>query len=289
MIFHDLIAGLVVDDTQMIKKGTKSAGVAPQHCGATNHTENCQVAVMLSYTTERGHAFIRHRLYLPERRTSDRERCREADIPDEVAFATKPAQAVELIGEAVDTRVPFGWAAVDGGYGQYATVRHYLREQRLRYVAAVPSSFPLAALPGHQDAGRSTVKRADGLLTRITGQRWERRSCGEGSKGQRFYDWALFEVNVKDDHPADGFAHSLLIRRSVSDPGKAGYFLVHAPAGTTMSVMVACAGLRWKIEEDNRHGTRLTGLDDYQVRTWTAWHHQITACMFAHAFLVLAA
>lgn len=132
------------------------------------------------------------------------------------------------------------------------------------------------------------MKRADDLLTRITPQRWERRSCGEGSKGQRFYDWALFEVNVKDDHPADGFAYSLLIRRSVSDPDKVDYFLVHAPTGTTMSVMVACAGLRWKIEEDNRHGKQLIGLDDYQIRTWTAWHHQVTACMFAHAFLVLA-
>lgn len=138
---------LVVDDTQMIKKGTKSVGVAPQHCGATNQTENCQVAVMLSYTTERGHAFIGHRLYLPERWTSDRERCREAGIPDEVAFATKPAQAVELISEAIEAQVPFGWVAVDGGYGQYATLRHYLREQHLRYVAAVPSSFPLTPCP----------------------------------------------------------------------------------------------------------------------------------------------
>src|SRR4051794_18848406 len=40
-------AVLIVDDTQMIKKGTKSVGVAPQHCGSTNQIENCQVVVML--------------------------------------------------------------------------------------------------------------------------------------------------------------------------------------------------------------------------------------------------
>ena len=32
----------------VIKKGDKSVGVAPQHCGATGQTENCQVMPMLS-------------------------------------------------------------------------------------------------------------------------------------------------------------------------------------------------------------------------------------------------
>jgi SRSO17 transposase len=115
-------AVLIVDDTQMIKKGSKSVGVAPQHCGATNQVENCQVVVMLTYAAAGGHAFIGHRLYLPERWTSDPVRCREAGIPKDVSFATKPEQAVELLQEADDAQVPFGWVAVDGGYGQY--LRH---------------------------------------------------------------------------------------------------------------------------------------------------------------------
>jgi hypothetical protein len=47
---------------------------------------------------------------------------REAGIPKDVSFATKPEQAVELLQEADDAQVPFGWVAVDGGYGQY--LRH---------------------------------------------------------------------------------------------------------------------------------------------------------------------
>ena len=82
---------LIVDDTQIVKKGTKSVGVAPQHCGATNQIENCQVIVMLAYArpSERGggHAFIGHRLYLPERWTKDPDRCREAGIPEDIVFA----------------------------------------------------------------------------------------------------------------------------------------------------------------------------------------------------------
>ena len=48
--------------------------------------------------------------------------------------------------------------------------------------------------------------------------------------------------------------------------------------------MVAVAGIRWRIEECNAQGKDLIGLDQHQVRTWTAFHHHVVVCMFAHAF-----
>jgi SRSO17 transposase len=273
-------AVLIVDDTQMIKKGTKSVGVAPQHCGATNQVENCQVVVMLTYAAAGGHAFIGHRLYLPERWTSDPVRCREAGVPKDVSFATKPEQAVELLTEADVAKVPFGWVAVDGGYGQYRVVRDWCTSGSHRYVVAVPSSQSLARV--HAIGGQQQVKRVDDLLGRAT--RWERRSCGHGSKGERFYDWAFFTVTLPDEPAADGFVHTLLIRRSLADPTEVGYFLVHAPAATSVTDMVAVAGIRWRIEECNEQSKDLFGLDQHQVRTWTAFHHHVALCVFAHAF-----
>jgi len=281
---------LIVDDTQLVKKGAKSVGVAPQHCGATNQIENCQVIVMLAYArmAERGggHAFIGHRLYLPERWTSDPDRCREAGVPKGVGFATKPHQAVELFQEAEDAAVPYGWIAGDGGYGQYREVRDWPTERSKRYVMAVPSSQPLARVHaiagGGSKGGQAAVARADDLLARAT--RWERRSCGHGSKGMRFYDWAFFTVALPDEPPADGFEHTLMIRRSVADPSEVAYFLVHAPHATPTNTMVAVAGIRWRIEECNEQGKDLIGLDQHQVRTWTAFHHHVAVCMFAHAF-----
>jgi SRSO17 transposase len=178
---------LIVDDTQMIKKGNMSVGVAPQHCGATNQIENCQVVVMLAYArlADRGggHAFIGHRLYLPERWTKDPDRCRQAGVPKNVEFATKPHQAVELFAEAEDVGVPYGWIAGDGGYGQYREVRDWPTQRSKRYVMAVSSSQPLARVHaiGDGPGGQTAVSRADDLLARAT--RWERRSCGHGSKG----------------------------------------------------------------------------------------------------------
>jgi SRSO17 transposase len=278
---------LIIDDTQMIKKGDKSVGVAPQHCGLTNQIENCQVAVMLTYAGPAGHAFIGHRLYLPKRWTGDPARCREAGIPARVGFATKLDQAIELLGEALTAQVPFRWVTMDGGYGQYPQVRNWMAARSLQYVVATSAALPLtqvSVIPG-----TIAITRADDLLPRVAEGEWQRRSCGEGSKGQRFYDWALVgfggNLHVSDETPADGYAHTLLIRRSITDPDDVTYFLAHAPNPTPATTLIRVAGTRWKIEENNEQGKDLIGIDQTQVRTWTAWHHTITTCMFAHAFL----
>ena len=131
----------------------------------------------------------------------------------------------------------------------------------------------------------------------LTGQihRWERRSAGAGSKGHRRYDWAMHAVRVKEQDPAAGFAHTPLIRRSKDMKRHKGrpdsydieFFLVHAPAGTTLAVMVRTAGVRWRIEEDNKTAKDQLGMDAYQVRKWVGWHRHVTLCMLAQAFLAV--
>lgn len=69
----DPSATLVLDDTQVMKKGDKSVGVGHQHCGTTGDVRNCQVMVMLTYAAASGHTFYDRRLYLPQSWTGDRE------------------------------------------------------------------------------------------------------------------------------------------------------------------------------------------------------------------------
>src|SRR5947207_2388731 len=254
---------LIIDDTQMIKKGDKSVGVAPQHCGATNQVENCQVAVMLTYASPAGHAFIGHRLYLPKRWTGDPQRCREAGIPAQVGFATKLDQAVELLQEAVGAAVPFAWVTMDGGYGQYPQVRNWCAERSLPYVVAVSAALPLTQIS--TAAGTAPITRADQLLTRIADSDWQRRSCGAGSKGERYYDWALVglggNLHVGDETPAEGFAHTLLVRRSIADPTDITYFLAHARHPTPPTTLTHIARSRWHTEVSNERGKDDNQLD----------------------------
>lgn len=269
---------LIADDTQVIKKGVRSVGVAPQYCGLTGQTENCQVMPMLSYASTRGHAFLDRALYLPRAWTDDSQRCAQAGVPVERGFRTKPQLVIEMLDRALAAKVPFRYFTADSGYGRDPALRARCHAAGVAYVLAVPVDLPLVA-----PAGGTT--RPDRMLAMMPQAMWERRSCGQGTKGARYYDWATVAVTIAGQAPADGYAHTLLIRRSVSAPTELEFFLAHAPEHTPIPELIAVAGMRWKIEENNAQGKDLLGLDQYQVRKWTPWHRHVTACMLAHAFL----
>jgi SRSO17 transposase len=67
------------------------AGVQRQYSGTAGRVENCQLDVFCAYATGKGRALIDRELYLPKSWIADRDRCREAAVPDEVEFATRPS------------------------------------------------------------------------------------------------------------------------------------------------------------------------------------------------------
>src|SRR5207302_3733539 len=96
----------IVDDTGFPKKGTHSVGVVRQYCGQVGKQENCRVAVSLSVSTKGASLPIAWRLYLPQEWADDQARRRQAGIPEEVQFATKPTLALQQIRAAVEQDVP---------------------------------------------------------------------------------------------------------------------------------------------------------------------------------------
>src|SRR5919112_5348160 len=87
---HGDIVCWIVDDTGFPKKGTHSVGVARQYCGQVGKQDNCLVAVSLSVATWSSSLPIAYRLYLPEVWANDKERRKQARIPEEIEFQTKP-------------------------------------------------------------------------------------------------------------------------------------------------------------------------------------------------------
>ena len=101
------------DETGFPKKGTKSVGVKRQYSGTLGRTDNCQVGVFANYCSKKGHTFVDRRLFLPEEWADDPDRRKEAGVPEDVIFRTKPALALEMIAGAVAAGVPFRWAGGD--------------------------------------------------------------------------------------------------------------------------------------------------------------------------------
>jgi SRSO17 transposase len=265
---------LVADETGFVKKGAMSVGVQRQYSGTAGRIENCQVGVFLTYASARGRALIDRELYLPERSwCADRERCRQAAVPDQVAFATKPQFAQRMIGRAVEAGVPFAWVAADEVYGQNPALRSWLEGKAISYVMAVPCSQEFNTEDG--------PRRAKALAALLPCPAWHMLSCGQGAKGPRLYDWALIDTTSP--------AHRLLIRRSLTDPSQLAYFICHSQADVPLHELVAVVGVRWTVEECFQAAKNEVGLDHYQVRLWHAWYRHVTLAMLAHAWLAVTA
>jgi SRSO17 transposase len=50
---------------------------------------------------------------------------------------------------------------------------------------------------------------------------------------------------------------------------------------------VQVAEQRWASEVGFEDAKDLVGLDQYEVRTWTAWYRHITLALLAHAYLAV--
>jgi SRSO17 transposase len=265
---------LIADDTGFLKKGTRSAGVQRQYSGTAGRTENCQVGVLLAYASRYGHALIDRELYLPRSWTQDPERCRAAGIPDEVEFATKPAQAQAMMARAVAAGVPFAWFTADETYGQAKWLQAWLEERDTWYVMAIRCSDTLTTAEGEQ--------RADHLIAAVPPQAWQKISAGAGAHGPREYHWARIPVRPGWQR---GRGHWLLARRSISDPAEIAYYACYGPRRASTADLAWTAGSRWHGEECIQQAKGEAGLDQYQVRTWRAWYAHITLSMLALAWL----
>jgi SRSO17 transposase len=264
----------VIDESGFLKKGRHSAGVARQYSGTAGRVENCQIGVFLAYASSQGQTLLDRELYLPKEWTDDRERCRQAGIPDEQAFATKPQLARQMLERTFAAGVALAWVTGDSVYGDDRVLRAWLEERKQAYVLAVSSRETVWI--------KQVQQQVKAIVAEVPPQGWERLSAGMGSKGERTYDWQRTELS---DPSQPGWKRWLLLRRSISDPSEVTAYIVFAPLRTTLAEQVRVAGMRWTVEESIQCAKGEVGLDHYEVRSWTGWYRHMTLAMWAQAFL----
>ena len=278
-------AVLVIDETGFLKQGTSSCGVQRQYTGSAGKITNCQIGVFAAYVSDRGHAFIDRRLYLPKSWTGQPDRRRAAHVPDDVRFATKPAIAVAMIERALKAGVAFAWVAADSIYG-VGEVERVLRQAGKGYVLGVTGTHQFWSWGKAPVAGT-----ADEIAQSLPATAWARLSAGDGTKGPRLYDWAYLELADLDAEevgcPALGaWTRGLLIRRSLSDASLA-YFTTWCPTGTSLDVLVGVEGRRWAIEDAFETAKTELGLEHNETRSWHGWHRHVSLVMLAFALLAV--
>ena len=279
-------AVLVIDETGFLKQGKASCGVGRQYTGSAGKITNCQIGVFAAYVSTRGHAFIDRALYLPKGWTGDAARLAAARVPNDTAFATKPALAIQMIRRAISAGVPFSWVAADAVYG-VGDVEQALRRACKGYVLGVRSDHHFGSWAGKPAVAGTAAEIARDLAPSA----WQRLSAGEGTKGARLHDWAYLELadlhaDEYDETKSGLWTRGLLIRRTISD-GEFAFFTTWCPAGTAIQALVAVEGHRWAIEDSFETTKNELGLDHNETRSWHGWHRHVSLVMLAFAMMAV--
>ena len=251
----DLIGpGLAIDETAHLQKGKATACVSPQHAGVTGKVENCVTWVFAALVTAFGQAWADFDVYMPDCWAKDPQRRAKAGIPEELAFATKPELAIAQVKRLMAAGIRAMWAAADEVYGRCGEFRAARRALSLAYVVIIPCDYRVTL-------AKNTVIRADQA---IAGAVFERRSCGNGTKGPRYGDWALIATADPREF--------LLIRRLDREKNQYTFYLCWAPEGrpATMTYFITIAGRRWPVETTFKTGKDALGWDQSQARTYHA-------------------
>jgi len=267
-----------LDETSQAKQGCATAGVKRHYLGCAGKVANGITTVHLAYVRERtGHALIGARQWIPAEQIDDPVKSLVMGLPDGLEFRTKGQLAIDILSGAFADGTRLDFVCGDEVYGSCTQLREFCEEHGQGYVLRVPSSFRLTLAAGVMLTCAQAVTR---LLNGA--RRWEVRSAGEGSKGQRWYAWAWLATASRHHH--------LLIRRHLAS-GKLAFHYCYVPEGQPVSKarLIRAAGLRWPVEETFEFSKDCLGLDQSQARLYTAIARHTVLIMAALAICAVTA
>jgi len=296
---------LMVDGSDFPKQGGHSVGVKRQYCGELGKRANCQAGVFVGYVSLQGYTVLDRRLYVPAEWLTDdayTERRQQCGLPPALPFKTKPALAQEMLAAVVKSQtLRCRWVVADEAFGGNPGLLDGVAGLGLWYFTEVPHTTrvwqerPAPHIPPRRGRGRRPPRErlVEGApkartVLEVAGARpaeaWTRQTIKEGSQGPMVAEFAAIRVvAVRDTLP--GPEVWLVLRRHV-ETGELKSYLCNAPVDTALEKLVHMSGMRWPIETCFEDSKQLLGMGDYEVRSWTGWHHHMTLVILAHFFVV---
>lgn len=226
----------VFDETSDVKKGDKTPGVQRQWCGTVGKKENCIVTVHLAFAQGAFHCLLDGDLYLPASWADDRDRCREAGIPDDVVYRPKWQIALDIYDRSIDNKVTFDWVTFDEGYGSKPGFLRGLQTRNQIFVGEVPRTFTGWTNEPHvttrpfrrgRGRGRKTPRVVAGspppigvenmlkYSPALRDQEWVRYRVKDGEKGPLVWEAKQTMITVKDENGLPGMRLHLVVAERI--------------------------------------------------------------------------
>jgi SRSO17 transposase len=280
----------LIDETSSVKKGDQTPGVQRQYCGHSGKIDNCIVTVHLACLCEQFKTLLDADLFLPQESWSaDRDRCRDAGIPDDLVYRPKSEIALAQYRRALANGIRFDWLTFDEWYGSKPAFLAELERLGQRYVAEVPCSTRCwPTLPKyHSSQAPFAAKRADNaaryspLFTRQAERllKIKRKTLAPQS-------WLVKAAQVhlpRDGRPADR-THWLIVARNAAS-GEIKYFLSNAPPRTSLMTLLQVAFSRANVELLFRAVKNEIGFSHFEGRSYVGLMRHMILCQLVLTFL----
>jgi SRSO17 transposase len=274
----------VVDETGTVKKGTKTPGVQRQWCGERGKTENCVVTVHLAVARGRYKTLLDAALFLPQSWDADRQRCREAGIPDEVVYRPKWQLALRQLLRARANGVELDWLTFDEGYGGKPGFLQGLDGQQLPYVGEVPKSFRCFTTPPQAgEAGH----RADDLVRHSPAfhrQPWQEFRLARQTLGEQTWQAKAAPVWLCFDGVPSAGSYLLIAARN-ERTGEEKYFVAGGASQAPLGLLLRVGFARWNVEHSLRLSKTELGFRHFEGRSYTGLLRHLTLCCITLTFV----
>jgi len=289
--------GVIVFDPSGHKKcGRDSVGVQRQWLGRLGKVDNGQVGIYMGYASRKEHALVDERLYLPKEWAKDKARRKKCGIPKHIRYQTRHELALDML-ESNRQYLPHRWIAGDDEMGRSSRFRRDLRDLNEQYLLAVPSNTSVRdleskppAYSGHGQPPKQPFQRVDRWLAALNDAVWTKVDVRDGEKGPLTIEIVKCRVVARTERSWHEPVEELLIVTRSPDGNskvKYDYYLSNAPADTPLDELARVVKAEHRIEDCLKRAKSEAGLSDYEVRTWTGWHHHQALSLIALWFLIL--
>jgi len=263
----------IIDETSSLKKGAQTPGVQRQYLGCAGKVENGIVTVHVGVAKGAFQALLDADLYLPQSWDADRDRCRNAGIPNDVRYRPKWQIAYEQLVRLDANGIQFDWLVFDEGYGSKVPFLRVLDAVGQRFVGEVPVSFAVTTAAGEQS------QRADAVL-----------NVNDAKQGQ------VFRLSRKTVGDARWRATSrvvevcecrwLLVVAINESTAEVKYFVSNA-TDEPLSRVLKVAFRRATIEHDFRVAKSEAGLTHYEGRQYVGLLRHLVLSLVVLGFVSL--
>jgi SRSO17 transposase len=280
----------LIDETSVAKKGTKTPGVRRQYCGSRGKIDNCIVTVHLGIVRGLFKTLIDAALFLPKVWSNDRERCREAKIPDDVVYRPKWRIALEEVAHAIANGLKFDWLTFDEYYGSKPKFLEELDQlSGTYYVGEIPRNFRcLTKRPrGNKPKKGWKGKRVDNLARYSSvwyQQNWQSVSLSRLTLDNQEWEVRAGQVYLLRRGELTDRTYWLIVARNLAT-GEVKYFVSNAPADTPLEKLLRVAFTRWNVEHAFRVVKSEIGFGHFEGRSYVALMRHMILCLIVMGFV----